>query len=133
MIDKRFKFIAIGISIIGVIIIGFYLGALFFRTTYVVEEHDSVKLEYTVWVSDESEAYDPLNPVFDAILVIRMIPISEDSEDGLILGLYNNLLGKKVGFESGLFWLNKCIDQNRDGIDDFTGQPRKIRKKEINS
>ena len=50
-------------------------------------------------------------------------PILVNPEDGLILGLYNNLLGKAVGYQSPMIWLNKCIDQDYDGIDDVTGAP----------
>ena len=40
-----------------------------------------------------------------------------------MLGLYNNLLGKGLNYDSGLIWLNKCVDQDRNGIDDNTDQP----------
>ena len=50
-----------------------------------------------------------------------MVPITENDTTGLILGLYDNLLGKGMSFESGLLWLDKCIDQDRNGIDDLTG------------
>ena len=86
-------------------------------------KYDSVKIDYTVWESDEAENYDVLEPVADLVLWVTMIPITENDSTGLMLGLYNNLLGKKINFNSGLVWLNKCIDQNRDGVDDNTGQP----------
>lgn len=88
-----------------------------------VDKHDSVEIDYTVWESDEAEIYNPLNPVFDATVWVTMIPITENDSTGLTLGLYNNLLGKEKFYESGLIWLNRCIDQNRDGVDDNTGQP----------
>ena len=88
----------------------------------VVGKYDSVEIDYMVWESDEAETYDLLNPVFDATVWVTMIPITENDTTGLTLGLYNNLLGKGKFYESGLTWLNKCIDQNRDGIDDNTGQ-----------
>jgi len=74
-----------------------------------------------VWVSNEDEDYNPLNPILDTTIWVTMIPITENSTSGLILGLYNNLIKKELYFESELIWLNRCIDQNRDGIDDFTG------------
>jgi len=55
-------------------------------------------------------------------VLLNVTPITEDSEDGLILGLYNELLGKGLNYDSGLIWLNKCVDQDRNGIDDNTGQ-----------
>ena len=50
-----------------------------------------------------------------------MIPITENYSTGLILGIYNNLHGNGIFFESGLIWLNRCVDQDRNGIDDLTG------------
>jgi len=109
---------------IGVILISIITGFIIFSdTSNVIQKYDEVKIEYTVWESDEGEDYDPLNPILDAPLWVIMIPITENSSIGLILGLYNNLIGKGLYFESGLMWLNKCIDQNRDGIDDITGDP----------
>lgn len=39
------------------------------------------------------------------------------------MGLYNNLLGKEKFYESDSISLDKCIDENLDGIDDITGEP----------
>jgi len=94
---------------------------IFSNDTNNIEKYDDVKIEYTVWVSNEDEDYNPLNPILDTTIWVIMIPITDNSSTGLILGLYNNLIGKGLYFESGLIWLNRCIDQNRDGIDDFTG------------
>ena len=94
---------------------------IFSNDSRIVEKYDDVKIEYTVWVSNEDEDYNPLNPILDTTIWVTMIPITENSTSGLILGLYNNLVKKALHFESGLIWLNRCIDQNRDGIDDFTG------------
>lgn len=88
-----------------------------------ISKYDLVEMDYTVWESDEAESHDPLNPIFDNIVWVTMIPITENDTTGLMLGLYNNLLGKGKYFDSGLIWLNRCIDQNRDGIDDNTLQP----------
>ncbi len=94
---------------------------IFSNDTNNIEKYDDVKIEYTVWVSDEDEDYNPLNPILDTTIWVTMIPITENSTSGLILGLYNNLIKKELYFESELIWLNRCIDQNRDGIDDVTG------------
>lgn len=94
---------------------------IFSNDSRIVEKYDDVKIEYIVWVSNEDEDYNPLNPILDTTIWVIMIPITDNSSTGLILGLYNNLIGKGLYFESGLIWLNRCIDQNRDGIDDFTG------------
>ncbi|TKJ25677.1 MAG: hypothetical protein CEE42_06765 [Promethearchaeota archaeon Loki_b31] len=52
-----------------------------------------------------------------------MIPLTEDPEKCIILGLFNNIIGKGVYFESSLIWLDKCIDQKRNEFDDFTREP----------
>lgn len=75
-----------------------------------------------MWVSNQSKEYDILNPVLDITLWVTMIPITENNTTGIMLGLYNNLLGKKIYYESDLIWLDKCIDQDRDGIDDITNE-----------
>jgi len=122
IIQKLHIKIALPIAFIIIIILVFT--SLFFNIPTVnVERYDSVKIDYIVWESDEDENYDVLDPVADLVLWVTMIPITENDSIGLMLGLYNNLLGKKINFNSGLVWLNKCIDQNRDGIDDITGQP----------
>lgn len=109
------------IPVIGFCLIFVSLIMIFSNDTNNIEKYDDVKIEYTVWVSDEDEDYNPLNPILDTTIWVTMIPITENSTSGLILGLYNNLIKKALHFESGLIWLNRCIDQNRDGIDDFTG------------
>jgi len=122
--EKILQKVKITLPIATIIIIILVFTSLFFNIPTVnVEKYDSVKIDYIVWESDEAENYDVLDPVADLVLWVTMIPITENDSIGLMLGLYNNLLGKKINFNSGLVWLNKCIDQNRDGIDDITGQP----------
>ena len=119
VIDK----VKVGIPVSAIVATILIISLLFISIPSVrVEKNDSVRLDYIVWVSDEDENYDALNPELDAILWINVIPVTENESTGLILGLYNNLLGKKINFDSGLLWLNKCIDQDRNGIDDSTGQ-----------
>ncbi|KKN18006.1 hypothetical protein LCGC14_0960100 [marine sediment metagenome] len=88
-----------------------------------VEKYDSVKIDYIGWESDEDENYNLLNPIIDITVWVLMVPITENGSTGLVMGLYNNLLNKQQFYDSGLVWLNKCIDQNRDGVDDNTGRP----------
>ncbi|MBA7541793.1 hypothetical protein ES705_34109 [subsurface metagenome] len=122
--EKVLQKVKLTLPIAVIIIIIFVSISLFLNIPTVnVEKYDSVKIDYTVWESDEAENYDALSPVADLVLWVTMIPITENDSIGLMLGLYNNMLGKKINFNSGLVWLNKCIDQNRDGIDDSTGQP----------
>jgi len=75
-----------------------------------------------MWESDYTHDYDPLNSLIDETIVVRIIHITEKNE-GLILALCSNLIGKAQYYESGLIWLAKCVDQNRDGIDDNSGEP----------
>ena len=96
---------------------------MLFNSAFTVGKYDIVKIDYSVWESDQSLAYDLLHPLFDDVVLLNITPITENSEDGLILGLYNELLGKGLNYDSGLVWLNKCVDQDRNGIDDNTGQP----------
>ncbi|MEE9377668.1 MAG: hypothetical protein V3V33_06490 [Candidatus Lokiarchaeia archaeon] len=110
------------IVLICVVLILFIVGATIFTYSKpkTVEKYDTVKIDYTVWESDRSRNYDTLNPLLDTIIWVTMVPITENDTTGLILGLYKNLLGRKVYYESDLIWLDKCIDENRDGIDDIT-------------
>ena len=86
-----------------------------------IQKYDLVKIDYQIWESDVDKNYNVFNPSFDDTIWITMILITENSTSGLILGLYNNLLGNQIYFESDLIWLDKCIDQDRNGIDDITG------------
>ena len=96
---------------------------LFLPKPVVVENNDLVKIKYSVWVSDKYKNYDKENPYFDGQVWVTVISVVDAFPNGLMLGLYNNLLGKVKGFESELIWLNKCVDENVDGVDDITGEP----------
>ena len=124
--SQNFRKIHPKISIPLVVGIIFVIFSFFFFNSPkipVVGKYDSVKIDFIAWESDEDENYDVLDPLIDITVWILMVPITENSSTGLIMGLYNNLLDKQQYFNSELVWLNKCIDQNRDGIDDNTGQP----------
>lgn len=113
---QRILILIVTASIFGIILFGGNSSS----PINVVERFDLVTIDYQMWESDYAKAYDPLNPLIDETIVVIIIPITED---GLILGLYNNLIGRTQYYESGLIWLDKCVDQNRDGIDDNTGEP----------
>ena len=114
------KILVISIVIIGVLL-GFIASEIFNSSFTGIQEHDVVKVDYQIWESNKYREYDVLNPLFDDVIWITVIPITENASSGLILGLYNNLLGKKKFYESELIWLDKCVDQDRNGIDDITG------------
>ena len=105
-----------------VVLILFIVGAAVFTYSRpnTVEKYDTVKIDYTVWESNSLRTYNVINPLLDTILWVTMVPITENDTTGLILGLYDNLLGKRVYYESDLIWLDACIDENRDGINDIT-------------
>jgi len=110
----------IGISfIISSVVIGFMNLS---TNPHTVDKYDRVEIDYLVWESDESQSFISTTPEINVTSWIKMIPISENETSGLILGLYNNLIRKRIYFDSGIIWLNKCIDQDRDGIDDSTGE-----------
>ncbi len=115
---KIIKVSSIIVLIIGLIVLGVFFSK---PTSILIKKYDLVTLDYQMWASDYTQDYDPLNPLIDETIVVRIIPITEQN-DGLILGLYSNLIGKAQYYESGLIWLEKCVDQNRDGIDDNTGE-----------
>ncbi|MFW9969338.1 MAG: hypothetical protein ACFFDF_03995 [Candidatus Odinarchaeota archaeon] len=99
------------------------IGFIIYSPKIIIEHYDNVEIDYTVWASDEDKNYDLLNPILDTILWVKMVPITENVSSGIILGLYNNLAGKSKSYQSGFIWLNRCIDEDRNGIDDNTGDP----------
>ena len=120
MRNTQKKILIISLVVVSVIL-GFTMSEIFNSQPIKIQKHDLVKIDYQMWESDKYRDYDILNPLFDDIIWITVIPITENSSSGLILGLYNNLVGKKKFYESELIWLDKCIDQDRNGIDDITG------------
>ena len=88
-----------------------------------VEKLDRVEIRVMMWEIEGDQTYDILDPCLSSTDWLTVIPITENETSGLILGLFNSLLGRKLNYKSGLIWLNKCIDQDRDGIDDDTGNP----------
>ena len=108
------------ITVLAIVLIVFGV-SLLKPTPILVQKYDLVTLEYVMWESDYTHSYDPLNPLIDETLAVKVIPRTEQ-DDGLILGLYNNLIGKARYYKSGLIWLEKSVDQNRDGIDDNMGR-----------
>lgn len=120
MRNTQKKILIISLVVVSVIL-GFIMSEIFNSQPIKIQKHDLVKIDYQMWESDKYRDYNTLNPLFDDIIWITVIPITENSSSGLILGLYNNLLGKWKFYESDLIWVNKCIDQDRNGIDDITG------------
>ena len=115
-----------GIYTVGIIFIisSIVIGILNLSTNpNTVEKYNRVEIHYMMWEIEEDQTYDILDPDLNSTDWVTMIPITENESSGLILGLFNNLLGRKVNYKSGLIWLNRCIDRDRNGIDDVTGSP----------
>ncbi len=115
----------IKVSTVIVLIIGLiFLGVFSSKTPQIlIKKYDLVTLDYQMYESDYAKSFDPLNPLIDEVIVLTVIPITEEKNNGLILGLYNNLIGKKIFYESSYIWLERCIDQDRNGVDDLAGEP----------
>ena len=113
---QRILILIIAASIFGIILFGSNTSS---SIKSVVERYDLVTIDYQMWESDYAQGYDPLNPLIDETIVVTIIPITEDKNNGLILGFFNNIIGKNLFYESDFIWLDKCVDQNRDGIDDI--------------
>jgi len=113
---KNITIFAVIVLFISLIFLGVSLSK---PVQFLVEKYDLVTIDYRMWESDYAQDYDPFNPLIDETIVVTTIPITEDKNNGLILGLFNNIIGKKLFYESDFIWLDKCIDQNRDGIDDI--------------
>ena len=114
---------AVSVFLIFILILGLTLTYLFRSQSIVVQKYDLVKINYQMWESDSRKNYNVLSPLYDYIIWITMIPITENYTLGLILGLYDNLLESQKYYKSDLIWLDKCIDQDRNGIDDLSGEP----------
>ena len=125
-IIKRYKTkkISITVSTVFFLVVGLiFLGVILSRPTQVlVEKYDLVTIDYKIWESNHTQNYNLFNTLIDETIVVKVIPITEQ-DDGLILGLYKNLIGKPQFFKSDFIWLDKCVDQNHNGVDDITGNP----------
>jgi len=114
----------IGVSVvIAIIILAFFP---FSPKPIYIEQYDEVDIHYTVWESNESKKYESYRPIHNSTIRVYVKAINDTNlavlGSGLILGLYNNLLGKELYYESDNIWLNRCIDEDCDGYDDLTGQ-----------
>ena len=113
---QRILILIVTASVFGIILFGNNTSS----PINVVGRFDLVTIDYQMWESDYAQGYDPLNPLLDETIVITIIPITEDKSNGLILGLFDNIISKRLFYESDFIWLDKCIDQNRDGVDDIS-------------
>ncbi len=84
-----------------------------------VKEGDRVKIQYTVWTSSSSKS-----PSMNKTIWVDVVERHNDSGEikGLILGLYEELVGNTVGYDSDKVPLDSCEDRDLDGKDDHTGE-----------
>jgi len=118
--SKKKKRSLLRLFFVSIVLIGIILAVVVGPIPEKVRKNDNVQIDYTMWESDKRMFYSYSNPILNETLWVQMVPITKNHTDGLILGLYNNLLGKELYHESEIIWLDSCIDQDRDGIDDVT-------------
>ena len=113
--------VLIFLAISGILIIAIFI-TFTPRETETIEKYDLVLLDYTIWV-EENHDYNYSNPVIQIYNTTLNVSsrYDENVEDGLILGFYNELLGKSVG-HGRTFNINVTIDLDKDGIDDVTNK-----------
>ncbi len=117
---------SIWMVLIFLVISGILIIAIFItftpRETEIIEKYDLVLLDYTIW-AEENHDYNYSNPVikmYNATLNVSS-RYDEDAEEGFILGFYNELLGKSVGY-GRTFNISATVDLDEDGIDDVTNK-----------
>ena len=107
---RSHKKLVLRLSIVGIILISIVIAILVGSIPEKVRNYDNVQIDYTMWESDERMYYSYSDPILNDTFWVRMIPITRNHTDGLILGLYNNLLGKELYYESDMIWLDSCVD-----------------------
>ena len=113
--------VLIFLAISGILIIAIFI-TFTPRETETIEKYDLVLLDYTIW-AEENHDYNYSNPVIQIYNTTLNVSsrYDENVEDGLILGFYNELLGKSVG-HGRTFNINITIDLDKDGIDDISNK-----------
>ncbi|MHA1293964.1 MAG: hypothetical protein ACTSQJ_15015 [Promethearchaeota archaeon] len=109
-------FIFIGVIVIIVVLFLF----VFNEEATRISDGDEVKLDYDVYTLDDyNNNKDPtIHKTNKWVNVCSRY--DDDCNNGLILGFYKELLGKKEG-DSSTVYLDACIDKDKDGDDDNTG------------
>ena len=100
----------------------FYITEMIPEDQIVIEKYDEVEIYYLLWLSNQDHDIIVEDPFLEIIYNLEVVPSTENWQRGVILGLYDNLLGKPVDYRSEFIWLKNCVDRNNDGIDDVTGE-----------
>ena len=87
-----------------------------------IEQYDLVRLDYRIYTSEDY--YDHKDPTIEEMNTWVNVCSRYDSEcdSGLIKGFYDALLGKRAGDLVNAKPIDKCIDLNKDGKDDYSGK-----------
>lgn len=117
---KSLLIIAFIFCLVGAPIVAHTSGVFAENPPVVIEKFDEVQIYYLLWVSNQDQDFLLEDPFLEIIYNFEAVPCTENRERGVILGLYDNVLGKKVDYRSDFIWLKNCVDLNGDGIDDFT-------------
>jgi len=120
---KNYTPLYMAIIFIGIlIIVGILIVYVFNQEGMKVEQYDLVKLDYEFYTLKAYEGQrKPFISKTDTWLNVCS-RYDSDCQGGLIKGFYNELLGRKVGDSTNYKLLEKCIDKNKDGYDDYTGK-----------
>ncbi|MHA1275099.1 MAG: hypothetical protein ACTSQS_16950 [Promethearchaeota archaeon] len=87
-----------------------------------VQKYDSVKLDYEIYTLDEYENHEDPSIKKTNTWVNVCSRYDDDCKDGLIQGFYDKLIGKKVGDVVNYELIKACVDKDKDGKDDITGE-----------
>ena len=109
------------ISLIIVIAILFVF--VFNDTGIKVEKYDNVLLDYDMYTYTAYEKHsDPFSSQENVWLNVCSRYDDTCEGEGLIVGFYDELIGRREGDIANFVFILKCIDKNMDGVDDFTGR-----------
>ncbi len=114
--NKQTYGIIAGISIMAVLI-GFVIITAPVSAV-VVDKYDRVKIQYIVWTGSSEDSLDMNKTIW---VEVEKRHNNSGEIEGLIRGLFNELVGKSEGYESDVVHLDPCEDKDFDGEDDMTG------------
>jgi hypothetical protein len=91
----------------------------------IIEQYDVAKLEYFVWTEENYDNDRTKVSISNYSMIVNVTTRYDNKVDGgLIKGFYDEILGKTVGYQK-ILWLNRTVDLDKDGKDDYTGYDAK--------
>ena len=107
-----------------VVVVAFLFIFIFNDEGIRVEKYDNVLLDYDIYTHASYQSHsDPFESHKDYWVNVCSRYDDACEGNGLILGFYNELVGQKVGTILNYQFILKCIDNDMDGIDDYTDEP----------